>query len=457
LLHPGQHLGAHKVHKPLHLAVHLLHPLAHLQHDGNAGNIYAEISREVQDELQPLQVFIGIKPGVAIRPRWPQQSLALIQPQRLRVDGIHLGHRRDHVRALRFTPRCHQPAGYRVRPLACIRESASNPSMRLTLKSIKPILLTTAVVGATGVTAATLGGALLTAAAINALRRTAIPNGAVVLITGSSRGLGLAIASRFARKPVKLVLTSRNRAELEQAQQILLADHPHLSPADFYLVAADLAQPAECRRLVAEAIAHFGRIDVLINNAGIIEVGPIEAQTTEAFERAMQINFFAALYTTWAALPHLRAQTPLSGKRRASIVNIASIGGKLAVPHMLPYSTAKFALVGFSEGLHAELRYKGIRVTTVCPGLMRTGGEAHAEFVGDVEFERRWFNFAATTPIISTTAKYAANRIYSAVLHDRAEITITPQAWLAARVAGLAPETTQLANALVDRYVLPTA
>jgi len=329
--------------------------------------------------------------------------------------------------------------------------------MRLTLKSVKPILLTTAAVGATGVAVATIGGALLTAAAVNAIRRTAIPNGAVVLITGGSRGLGLAIASRFARKPVKLVLASRNRAELEEAQQTLLSKHPHLSPADFYLVAADLAQPDECRRLVAEAIAHFGRIDVLVNNAGIIEVGPIEAQTTEAFERAMQINFFAALYTTWAALPHMRTQAALNGKRRASIVNIASIGGKLAVPHMLPYSTAKFALVGFSEGLHAELRYKGIRVITVCPGLMRTGGEAHAQFVGDVEFERRWFDFAATTPLISATAKYAANRIYSAVLHDRAEITITPQAWLAARVVGLAPETVQLANALVDRYVLPEA
>jgi NAD(P)-dependent dehydrogenase (short-subunit alcohol dehydrogenase family) len=329
--------------------------------------------------------------------------------------------------------------------------------MRLTLKSVKPILLTTAAVGVTGVAAATIGGALLTAAAISALRRTAISDGAIVLITGGSRGLGLAIASRFARKPVKLVLASRNRAELEQAQSTLLAAHPHLTPADFYLFAADLAQPSECRRLVAEAVAHFGRIDILINNAGIIEVGPIEAQTTEAFERAMQINFFAALYTIWAALPHLRTQSPLTGKRRASIVNIASIGGKLAVPHMLPYSASKFALVGFSEGLHAELRHKGIRVTTVCPGLMRTGGEAHAHFTGDVEFERRWFDFAATTPIISTTAKHAANRIYSAVRHGRAEITITPQAWLAARAAGLAPETLQHANALVDRYILPEA
>jgi short-subunit dehydrogenase len=279
----------------------------------------------------------------------------------------------------------------------------------------------------------------------------------VVLITGGSRGLGLAIATRFAQTPVHLVLASRNMEELQQAQTTILAESPHLHPEDFHLVAADLSKPEECQRLIDETISRFNRIDVLINNAGIIDVGPIESQTLETFERTMQINFFAALYTTWAALPHLRKQQPLSGSRRASIVNIASIGGKIAVPHMLPYSAAKFALVGFSEGLHAELRHKGIRVTTVCPGLMRTGGEAHANFTGDVEFERRWFNFAANTPGIAVTAKYAANRIYNAVLAGRAEITISPQAWLAARIAPLCPELLQYANALTNHHILPKA
>jgi short-subunit dehydrogenase len=277
----------------------------------------------------------------------------------------------------------------------------------------------------------------------------------VVVITGGSRGLGLAIASRFARNPVKLVLAARNLVELEQAQSTLLARHAHLQAEDFYLVAADLTNPAEAQRLIDETIARHGRIDVLINNAAIIDIGPIESQTLDIFERTMQLNFFAALYTTWAALAHLRTQTPLVGARRASIVNIASIGGKIAVPHMLPYSASKFALVGFSEGLHAELRHKGIRVTTVCPGLMRTGGEDHASFVGDVEFERRWFTFAATTRGITVSADYAANKIFHAIAAGRAEITISPQAWLAARIAGLAPETLQYANALTNRYILP--
>ena len=277
----------------------------------------------------------------------------------------------------------------------------------------------------------------------------------VILVTGGSRGLGLAIATRFAKDPVRLVLAARNMAELQQAQETVLAQLPHLRPEDFHLVAADLAKPEECERLVNEAITRYGRIDVLVNNAGIIDVGPIENQTIDIFERTMQVNFFAALYTTWAALPHMRKQTPLAGTRRASIVNIASIGGKMAVPHMLPYSAAKFALVGFSEGLHAELRHKGIRVTTVCPGLMRTGGEEHVSIVGDVEFERRWFTLAAKTPGLSVTPQYAANKIFHATAAGRAEITISPQAWLAARFAGTFPETLQYLNAQTNQHILP--
>jgi NAD(P)-dependent dehydrogenase (short-subunit alcohol dehydrogenase family) len=288
---------------------------------------------------------------------------------------------------------------------------------------------------------------------LNSIR---LKDGAVIVVTGGSRGLGFAIASRFAKKlKVRLVLASRHMDELEEAKAKLLAAHSQLKSEDIHLVAADLAIPAECQRLVADAFARFGRIDVLVNNAGIIEVGPAEIQPVEAFERAMQINFFGAFHTTWAALPRLLQQTPHTGPRRAAIVNIASIGGKMAVPHMLPYTTAKFALVGFSQGLHAELHGKKIVVTTVCPGLMRTGGEAHAQFIGDVAAEKRWFNFAAKTPGIATTAEHAANKIFRAVERNRAEITITPQAWVAARFAGLCPETLQFANALANELILP--
>ena len=277
--------------------------------------------------------------------------------------------------------------------------------------------------------------------------------GQIVLITGGSRGLGLALAERYGRSGAKLILAARDVEELISARHTLLDRGAVQSPDDVLLIPADLTDPTQAGMLIDHAISHFGRIDVLINNAGIIEVGPVENQPIAAYRRAMATNFFAALHTTHAALPHLLRRNPIRGD--AAIVNIASVGGKFAVPHMLPYVASKFALVGFSEGLHAELRHKGIRVTTVCPGLMRTGGEAHAEFAGQTKKEQRWFNLAARTPVLATSVRHAANKIYNAVATGRAEITITPQAWLAARAAGLAPETTQYLASLANHLLLP--
>jgi NAD(P)-dependent dehydrogenase (short-subunit alcohol dehydrogenase family) len=277
--------------------------------------------------------------------------------------------------------------------------------------------------------------------------------GQVVLITGSSRGLGLALAERYARSGAKLILTARDQEELSRARYTLLSRKAIQSPDDVLLIPADLTDAAQAANLVEHAIAHFGRIDVLINNAGLIEVGPVEDQPIAAYRRAMATNFFAALYTTHAALPHLLRRQPGNGD--AAIVNIASIGGKFAMPHLLPYVASKFALVGFSEGLHAELRHKGIRVTTVCPGLMRTGGELHAQYTGQTKKEQRWFTLAARTPVIAASAKHAADKIYTAVAAGRAEITITPQAWLAARASGLVPSATQFLASLTNQFVLP--
>src|SRR5882762_4759034 len=273
------------------------------------------------------------------------------------------------------------------------------------------------------------------------------------LHTAGSRGLGLALAERYARAGARLILTARNLEELVTARHTLLDRGAVQSPAEVLLIHADLTDAAQAATLIDHAIGHFGRIDILINNAGIIEVGPVENQPIDAYRRAMATNFFAALHTTHAALPHLLRRNPIHGD--AAIVNIASIGGKIAVPHLLPYAASKFALVGFSEGLHAELRHKGIRVTTVCPGLMRTGGEAHADFTGQSKKEQRWFTLAARTPVIAASVRHAANKIYNAVAAGRAEITITPQAWLAARAAGLAPETTQYLASLTNHLLLP--
>jgi short-subunit dehydrogenase len=294
---------------------------------------------------------------------------------------------------------------------------------------------------------------VIAAAAAYALkpRSPRLRPGQIVLITGGSRGLGLGLAERFGRAGAKLILAARDVEELIAARRTLLDREAVQSPDDVLLIPADLTDPTQAGMLIDHAISHFGRIDILINNAGIIEVGPVENQPLDAYRRAMATNFFAALHTTHAALPHLLRRNPIHGD--AAIVNIASIGGKVPVPHLLPYVASKFALVGFSEGLHAELRHKGVRVTTVCPGLMRTGGEAHADFTGQAKKEQRWFTLAAQTPILAASVRHAADKIYNAVVAGRAEITITPQAWLAARIAGLAPETTQYLASLANQLL----
>jgi NAD(P)-dependent dehydrogenase (short-subunit alcohol dehydrogenase family) len=297
---------------------------------------------------------------------------------------------------------------------------------------------------------AVFAGIAATAAAYSlSSRQTRFRSGQVVLITGGSRGLGLALAERFGRAGSRLVLAARDPDELFDARNSLLFRRAVASPDDVLLVPCDLTDAAHATRLIEQAIDRYGRIDVLINNAGIIEVGPVEDQPLAAYRRAMATNFFAALYTTHAALPHMLHT------KDAAIVNIASIGGKFAMPHLLPYVASKFALVGFSEGLHAELRHKGIRVTTVCPGLMRTGGEDNARYVGRVAKERRWFTLAARTPGLAASVKFAAQKIFNAVAEGRAEITITPQAWLAARMAGVVPATTQYLASLANQFLLP--
>lgn len=299
--------------------------------------------------------------------------------------------------------------------------------------------------------AAGVAGALAAAAAYALVPRETKRNSGpkVVLITGGSRGLGLALAERYGRSGAKLILAARDPDELASARSILLERAAVQSADDVLLIPADLIDPLQAKSLIEQALSRFGHIDILINVAGIIEVGPIENQPLAAFQRAMDTNFFAALHIIQAVMPHMLAN------RSGNIVNIASIGGKFAMPHLLPYVASKFALVGFSEGLHAELRHKGIRVTTVCPGLMRTGSHIQAKFVGNQKKEARWFTLSATTPGLATSAAHAANLIYSAVAAGCAEITITPQAWLAARATGLAPATTQYFASLANEYILP--
>ena len=292
-----------------------------------------------------------------------------------------------------------------------------------------------------------LGGAMLMRK--RATRAPLLIAGKTVIITGGSRGLGLALGEEFGRAGANLVLAARSESELQTAKQMLLTRGAVPSENRIELVACDLRENADCLRLGRVATERFGQVNILINNAGVIHVGPIEKQPLEAYRDAMESDFFAGLQMTYAVMPQMLE------RGEGSIVNISSIGGKIPVPHLAPYNAAKFATTGFSETLHAEMRTKGIRVTTVCPGLLRTGSYPNAIVVGDLEKEYRWFSVSASLPGVAHETKAAAEKIFAATLEGRTEITIGRDAYLAARIHGLMPETVQFAGCLADQFILP--
>ncbi|MDQ6670690.1 MAG: SDR family oxidoreductase [Chloroflexota bacterium] len=270
-------------------------------------------------------------------------------------------------------------------------------------------------------------------------------HGQLAVITGGSRGLGLALACELAREGCRIVLSARDAGELQRARQQVES-----LGGEVMVVQCDVSERVQVANLIAESVDRFGQIDILVNNAGAISVGPVETQTLEDFERAMATMFWGTVYPTFEVLPQMRQ------RRAGHIVNITSVGGKISVPHLGPYSAAKFAAVGFSEGLNVELGAAGIHVLTVVPGLMRTGSHVNAEFKGQHRREFAWFSLAASLPITSIAADQAARQIVSGIKTGESEVILTWQAALATRVHGLMPGVTAQVLTLVER-LLPTA
>ena len=249
-----------------------------------------------------------------------------------------------------------------------------------------------------------------------------------VVISGASRGLGLELARQFAYEGANLVLLARDEGNL-----LLSASELEVLGARVRPIVCDVTRSSDVQQAVKSILRQTGRIDVLINNAGIIQVGPFENMTVEDYEESMRVHFFGPLYLIQQVVPVMQAA------RFGRIVNIASIGGKVAVPHLLPYVTGKFALVGLSEGLRAELLKDGIYVTTVAPGLMRTGSHLQALFKGQYKKEYAWFALAGASPLLSTSAPSAARKIVEACQYGDSEITITAQAQLLRIAHGVFP------------------
>jgi len=291
--------------------------------------------------------------------------------------------------------------------------------------------------------AAAGAGALLAARAVYGRLSEYDFRGKTVLITGGSRGLGLVLARQFADRGANVAVCARDPRELERARADLAA-----RGARALAFPCDVTERAQVRELVEVVTRHFGRVDVLVNNAGVIQVGPLETMTLEDFEQAMNVHFWGPLYTTLAVLPQMRAH----GEGR--IVNVSSIGGKIGVPHLVPYSASKFALAGLSDGLRAELAKDGVVVTSVFPGLMRTGSPRNATFKGRHRAEYAWFAVSDSLPVTSINAERAAAQIIRACARGQAELVITTQAQLAVKFRSLFPEATAELLAAVN-HLLP--
>jgi NAD(P)-dependent dehydrogenase (short-subunit alcohol dehydrogenase family) len=265
------------------------------------------------------------------------------------------------------------------------------------------------------------------------------------VITGGSRGLGLVLARKFAREGARVALLARNKEELRRAEMDLSG-----RGAEVYGVPCDVRKKEHVDQAVAMIVQRFGSVDVLINNAGIIQVGPFEHMTQGDFEDALAIHLFGPLFTTMAVLPHMRR------KQAGRIVNISSIGGKIAVPHLLPYTVSKFALVGLSDGLRSELRKDNIFVTTVCPGLMRTGSPGNALFKGKHREEHAWFAIADSLPVISMDVRRAARRIIRACRYGSARLILGTHTKAAVLLNEIFPEAAANLLAMANRWLPET-
>lgn len=259
-----------------------------------------------------------------------------------------------------------------------------------------------------------LGGLALASYLIfRATRRTYSFGKRVVLITGGSRGLGLVLARHLCAEGARIALLARDPDELAKAREELVR-----GGGEVMTISCDLLDRAEVDTAVQKVVDYFDGLDVVINNAGIIEVGPLNHMQRQDFERAMNLHFWAPFTLLMNAIPYLRRR----GEGR--IVNIASVGGKMAVPHLAPYCASKFALVGLSDALRAELARDNIYVTTVTPGMMRTGSGVNARFKGDHVAEYTWFSKSATLPFISMNADRAAAQIIAACRRGLPSLTI---------------------------------
>jgi NADP-dependent 3-hydroxy acid dehydrogenase YdfG len=236
-----------------------------------------------------------------------------------------------------------------------------------------------------------------------------------VLITGASQGIGKATAYRFAHEGYNVVLAARQPDRLEAlAQELRTANHHALA------VPTDVKDSDQVKALIQKAIAEYGAIDVLVNNAGIYLSGPVEKFSLDDWHQAIDTNLWGYIHTIHAILPHFLE------RGSGTIVNLSSIGGKVPVPYLVPYTTSKFAVTGLTQALQAELFPKGINVHGIYPNIIKSNFLERAIFRGqsadDQHARRRQVEEILEVPVVEKPED-VAHAVWEAVQHQR-DVTV---------------------------------
>lgn len=278
--------------------------------------------------------------------------------------------------------------------------------------------------------------------ALKTLKKRYSPKGKVALVTGGSRGLGLLLARELAARGAKVAICARDEEELAWAR-----DHLKKINENILAIPCDLTSPGEIINMVRIIKNTWGSVEILVNNAGVIQGGPAEVMEINDFELSMNMHFYAPLHCIYQVMPEMIQ------RQEGRIVNISSFGGKIPVPHLLPYTASKFALTGLSEGLHAELKKHSIVVTTVCPALIRTGSPGHAIEKGQVEKEFALFASLSVMPGLSMNAETAARKIIRSMVRGDAELLLGWPSKLGSIVNGISPRFVQSSMAFINKLL----
>jgi len=279
----------------------------------------------------------------------------------------------------------------------------------------------------------------------------------VVIVTGASSGIGRDLALTFAKMGAKVALLARRESLLES-----LAAEITAAGGDAFSLAADVTRRADVRDAIDRVLAHFGRIDILINSAGIAISDRVETMLPEDLERMLSVNLMGTLHTMQAVLPSMRAAGA------GSIVNIASLAGRRGMSPLGAYCATKFAVVGLTEALRVELFGSGIRVSLVMPGVIDTPmvhgtssiHSADHAAAGHAESDRSGLGHSGLgkdpfkllpDSIPAMPPQWVTWAVIAAVVLGLAEVDVPPGAVVMEKIAALFPSLTDAVLALGTR------